>query len=134
MVGTQPNVVLQEGLISLSTFEMIGLLLVYFLIVFGFVLKIARTDEDTDEFIVANRQVGFGLGAGSTTATYIWAASFFSAAIAGYNFGIAGPIHYGLWGAAALFFIWPYGLRMRELSPKGHTLPELIKALSLIHI
>ncbi|MFC6722959.1 hypothetical protein ACFQE1_00805 [Halobium palmae] len=128
MIQALSNVVLQDNLISLSVVEMAGLLFVYFLIVFGIVLKIARTSEDTDEFIVANRQVGLGLGAGSTTATYIWAASFFSAAIAGYQYGIAGPIHYGLWGACALFFIWPYGLRMRELSPEGHTLPELIKA------
>jgi Na+/proline symporter len=128
MTETLSNIVLQGDLISLGTIEMAGLLLIYFLIVFGIVIKIARKNEDTDEFIVANRQVGLGLGAGSTTATYIWAASFFSAAIAGYQYGIAGPIHYGLWGACALFFIWPYGLRMRELSPEGHTLPELIKA------
>ena len=62
-------------------------------------LLIKRDRQGTDAFMVANHRVGFGMGAASMTATWIWAASFYAAATSGYTYGLSGPLHYGLWGA-----------------------------------
>lgn len=91
-------------------------------------LLIKKKKENTDAFMVSNHQIGFGLGAASMTATWIWAASFYGAATSGYTYGISGPLHYGLWGALMILFIYPFGRRFRKLAPNAHTLGELIHA------
>lgn len=91
-------------------------------------LLIKKKKEDTDAFMVSNHQVGFGMGAASMTATWIWAASFYAAATSGYTYGVSGPLHYGLWGALMILFIYPFGRRFRKLAPNAHTLGELVHA------
>ncbi|MCC4265633.1 sodium:solute symporter family protein [Oceanimonas baumannii] len=89
---------------------------------------IKKEKEDTDAFMVSNHSVGFGMGAASMTATWIWAASFYAAATSGYTYGVSGPLHYGLWGALMILFIYPFGRRFRALAPRAHTLGEVIHA------
>ncbi|WP_107851958.1 sodium:solute symporter family protein [Oceanimonas marisflavi] len=89
---------------------------------------IKKEEEDTDAFMVSNHSVGFGMGAASMTATWIWAASFYAAATSGYTYGVSGPLHYGLWGALMILFIYPFGRRFRALAPNAHTLGEVIHA------
>ncbi|WP_223145337.1 sodium:solute symporter family protein [Psychrobacter sp. ANT_H56B] len=91
-------------------------------------LLIKKDKETTSGFMVAGHNVGFGMGAASMTATWIWAASFYAAATSGYKYGVSGPLHYGFWGALMILFIYPFGMRFRELAPNGHTLGELIHA------
>lgn len=91
-------------------------------------LIIKKKNEDTDAFMVSNRSIDFGMGAASMTATWIWAASFYAAATSGYTYGISGPLHYGMWGALMILFIYPFGRRFRKLAPNAHTLGELIHA------
>jgi Na+/proline symporter len=68
------------------------------------------------------------MSAASMTATWIWAASFYAAASSGYKYGISGALHYGLWGALMILFIYPFGKRFRQLAPKAHTLAEIMHA------
>lgn len=89
---------------------------------------IKEKEEDADAFMVSNQRIGYGMGAASMTATWIWAASFYAAATSGYKYGVSGPLHYGLWGALMILFIYPFGKRFRALAPKAHTLGELIHA------
>ena len=89
---------------------------------------IKQDNEDADAFMVSNQRIGYGMGAASMTATWIWAASFYAAATSGYQYGVSGPLHYGLWGALMILFIYPFGRRFRALAPKAHTLGELIHA------
>lgn len=89
---------------------------------------IKKEKEDTDAFMVSNHSVGFGMGAASMTATWIWAASFYAAATSGYTYGVSGPLHYGFWGALMILFIYPFGRRFRALAPNAHTLGEIIHA------
>ncbi|MFH7587171.1 sodium:solute symporter family protein [Oceanimonas smirnovii] len=89
---------------------------------------IKKEQEDTDAFMVSNHSVGFGMGAASMTATWIWAASFYAAATSGYTYGVSGPLHYGFWGALMILFIYPFGRRFRSLAPNAHTLGEVIHA------
>lgn len=91
-------------------------------------LSIRKRKEGADAFMVSNHRIGFGMGAASMTATWIWAASFYAAATSGYTYGVSGPIHYGLWGALMILFIYPFGRRFRALAPNAATLGELIHA------
>lgn len=89
---------------------------------------IRKEEENTDAYMVANESLGIGFASSSMTATWIWAASFYAAATSGYKYGVSGPLHYGLWGALMILFIYPFGQRFRKLAPKAHTLGELIHA------
>ncbi|WP_452179145.1 sodium:solute symporter family protein [Georgenia thermotolerans] len=90
--------------------------------------RIGKKDEDADAYMTAGNKVGFGISAASMTATWIWASSMYASATSGYTYGISGPIHYGLWGALMILFIYPFGRRIRKVAPKAHTLAEVMHA------
>ncbi len=115
-------------LFQFSTVGMLAILATFFVVMVGVSLLITRRSEDADAYVVSTRRVGFGLASASMTATWIWAASFFGAAISGYTYGVSGPLHYGLWGALMILFIYPFGQRIRRLAPRAHTLGEVIHA------
>ncbi|HSH47445.1 MAG TPA: sodium:proline symporter, partial [Halomonas sp.] len=117
-----------ESLYQFSTLTVILLLLAFYGGTYLLTLGIRKKKECADEFMVSNHQIGFGIGAASMTATWIWAASFYAAATSGYTYGVSGPIHYGLWGALMILFIYPFGKRFRKLAPNAATLGELIHA------
>lgn len=91
-------------------------------------LLIRKDDESTDGYMVANQEIGIGFASSSMTATWIWAASFYAAATSGYKYGVSGPLHYGLWGALMILFIYPFGQRFRKLAPEAATLGEVVHA------
>lgn len=91
-------------------------------------LTIGRKHENADNYMTAGNEVGFGISAASMTATWIWAASLYASATSGYTYGISGPIHYGLWGALMILFIYPFGRRIRSIAPNAHTLAEILHA------
>ncbi len=111
-----------------STLSVLALLLAFYGGTYLLTLLIKNKKENTDAFMVSNHNLGFGLGAASMTATWIWAASFYAAATSGYTYGVSGPLHYGLWGALMILFIYPFGRRFRKLAPNAHTLGELVHA------
>ena len=117
-----------ESLFQFSALTVILLLVAFYGGTYLLSLLIKKDKESTSGFMVAGHGVGFGMGAASMTATWIWAASFYAAATSGYKYGVSGPIHYGFWGALMILFIYPFGMRFRELAPNGHTLGELIHA------
>jgi len=88
-----------ENFYQFSTLTVLALLAAFYGGTYLLTLLIKKKKENTDAFMVSNHQIGFGLGAASMTATWIWAASFYGAATSGYTYGISGPLHYGLWGA-----------------------------------
>lgn len=118
----------EESFYQFSTLTVLILLVAFYGGTYLLTLLIKKKKENADAFMVSNHQIGFGLGAASMTATWIWAASFYGAATSGYTYGISGPLHYGLWGALMILFIYPFGRRFRELAPNAHTLGELIHA------
>ncbi|OJA07047.1 sodium:solute symporter family protein [Halomonas sp. QHL1] len=118
----------EESFYQFSTVTVLALLAFFYGGTYLLTLLIKKKKENTDAFMVSNHQIGFGLGAASMTATWIWAASFYGAATSGYTYGISGPLHYGLWGALMILFIYPFGRRFRKLAPNAHTLGELIHA------
>src|SRR5690625_3629198 len=89
---------------------------------------IRKEEENTDAYMVANESLGIGFASSSMTATWIWAASFYAAATSGYKYGVSGPLHYGLWGALMILFIYPFGQRFRKLAPEAATLGGVVHA------
>ncbi|ENW90413.1 MULTISPECIES: sodium:solute symporter family protein [Acinetobacter] len=104
------------------------LMVLFYGITFVLSLRIKQKNENVDGYMVSNGSIGFGMSAASMTATWIWAASFYAAASSGYKYGVSGALHYGLWGALMILFIYPFGKRFRELAPNAHTLAEIMHA------
>lgn len=104
------------------------LLFLFFGMTFLVSLSISQKRENADSYMNAGNGVGFGVSAASMTATWIWASSLYASATSGYTYGISGPIHYGLWGALMILFIYPFGKRIRSLAPEAHTLAEILHA------
>ncbi|HUG59557.1 MAG TPA: sodium:solute symporter family protein [Candidimonas sp.] len=118
----------EAAFFQLSTSTTLMLLFGFYGATFLLSLLIGQKKENVDGYMVSNNAVGFGLSAASMIATWIWAASFYASATSGYRYGLSGPIHYGLWGALMILFIYPFGKRFRKLAPKAHTLAEVIQA------
>lgn len=91
-------------------------------------VAISRKKENADDYMTAGNRIGFGVSAASMTATWIWASSMYASVTAGYTYGVSGPIHYGLWGALMILFIYPFGKRIRAVAPRAHTLAEVMYA------
>ncbi|MFC0582139.1 sodium:solute symporter family protein [Micrococcoides hystricis] len=90
--------------------------------------RISKKRENADSYMTAGNKIGFGISAASMTATWIWASSMYASATSGYQYGISGPIHYGLWGALMILLIYPFGRRIREVAPRAHTIAEVMFA------
>lgn len=118
----------ETAFFQLSTSTTLLLLFGFYGLTFLLTLSIGRKNENVDGYMVSTSSIGFGLSAASMIATWIWAASFYASATSGFRYGLSGPIHYGLWGALMILFIYPFGRRFRKLAPEAHTLAEVIKA------
>lgn len=118
----------ETELIQFSGIAIVSLLAFFYGGTFVVSLLILKKEENADGYMTAGNKVGFGISAASMTATWIWAASMYASATSGYTYGISGPIHYGLWGALMILFIYPFGRRIRSVAPKAHTLAEVMYA------
>ena len=113
---------------QLSASVVILLLVLFFGGTMFMSVMISKKKENADGYMTAGQKIGFGMSAASMTATWIWASSMYASATSGYAYGISGPIHYGLWGALMILFIYPFGRRIRQVAPKAHTLAEVMYA------
>lgn len=116
---------------SLTQLGVIGVILLVALFYGGTMIMsvaISKKKENADAYMTAGNQIGFGVSAASMTATWIWAASMYASVTAGYTYGVSGPLHYGLWGALMILFIYPFGRRIRAVAPRAHTLAEVMYA------
>lgn len=115
------------GNLSLTVSGAVALLALYGGVML-FVTRRFAGDTDAESFVVADRDLPYGLGTATMSATWIWAASMYAAATAAYTYGLSGAFHYAFWGGLALLFVWRYGQRVREVAVHGHTFPEWIRA------
>jgi len=113
---------------ALSATAVVLLLLLFYGGTMVMSMRIARKDENADSYMTAGHKIGFGISAASMTATWIWASSMYASVNSGYLYGVSGPIHYGLWGALMILFIYPFGRRIRKVAPQAHTLAEVMFA------
>ena len=119
---------MNSELFQFSTATVLLLLVAFYGGTFLLSRRIKHDANDADGFMISNHRIGFGMGAASMTATWVWAASFYAAATSGFTYGVSGPLHYGFWGALMILFIYPFGRRFRELAPNAATLGEVIHA------
>lgn len=112
----------------LKTSTVLMLLVGFYGLTFLMTLLIRKRKENVDGFMISNSNVGFGFSAASMTATWVWAASFYAAATSGYKYGLSGALHYGMWGALMILFIYPFGRRFRAVAPHARTLAEVMHA------
>ncbi|WP_405217630.1 sodium:solute symporter family protein [Agrococcus sp. Ld7] len=117
-----------QEIMQLGIAAVIVLLVVFYGGTLLMALGIGRKRENADGYMTAGNRIGFGISAASMTATWIWASSMYASATAGYTYGVSGPIHYGLWGALMILFIYPFGKRIRAVAPRAHTLAEVMYA------
>ncbi|WP_347756322.1 sodium:solute symporter family protein [Agrococcus sp. ProA11] len=117
-----------QEVVQLGVIAVVVLLLVFYGGTLLMTLGIGRRKENADGYMTAGNRIGFGISAASMTATWIWASSMYASATAGYTYGVSGPIHYGLWGALMILFIYPFGKRIRAVAPRAHTLAEVMYA------
>lgn len=115
-------------IIQFSALTVVSLLILFYGGTFLISTRIGKRNENADGYMTAGNKIGFGVSAASMTATWIWASSLYASATSGYTYGISGPIHYGLWGALMILFIYPFGKRIRAVAPKAHTLAEVMFA------
>lgn len=113
---------------ALGAVTVVLILLVFYGGTFLISTRIGKKQENADGYMTAGNKIGFGVSAASMTATWIWASSMYASATSGYTYGISGPIHYGLWGALMILFIYPFGRRIRKVAPRAHTLAEVMFA------
>ena len=113
---------------QLGAWTVVALFILFYGGTFFMSALIGKKNENADGYMTAGNKVGFGVSAASMTATWIWASSMYASATSGYTYGISGPIHYGLWGALMILFIYPFGRRIRKVAPKAHTLAEVMRA------
>ncbi|GAA3283811.1 sodium:solute symporter family protein [Nesterenkonia halobia] len=118
----------EPGSTFLSSTTVLVILAAFYGATLYMALKIRRKKENADAYMTAGNNVGFGIAAASMTSTWIWASSLYASATSGYTYGISGPIHYGLWGALMILFIYPFGRRIRSIAPNAHTLAEIMRA------
>ena len=112
----------------MSGWVVIGLLILFYGGSFYMSTRIGKKRENADQYMTAGGKIGFGISAASMTATWIWASSMYASATSGYTYGISGPLHYGLWGALMILFIYPFGRRIRKVAPNAHTIAEVMYA------
>lgn len=117
-----------DGLFQFNTLTIVGLLVLFYGGTYWISTRIRKKKENADGYMTAGNNVGFGISAASMTATWIWASSMYASATSGYTYGVSGPIHYGLWGALMILFIYPFGKRIRTVAPQAHTLAEVMHA------
>lgn len=71
----------EQDLFQFSVPVVLSLLVGFYVATFLMTLVIGRKKENVDAYMVSTHRVGFGISAASMTATWVWAASFYAAAI-----------------------------------------------------
>lgn len=117
---------MNNEIMQFSALTVVLLLVLFYGGTFLISTRIGKKNENADGYMTAGNKIGFGISAASMTATWIWASSMYASATSGYTYGISGPIHYGLWGALMILFIYPFGKQIRKVAPRAHTLAEVM--------
>ncbi|MCF7906036.1 hypothetical protein K9L63_02505 [Candidatus Gracilibacteria bacterium] len=86
-----------------------------------------KRSHTKDDFLVADRKVGWFIGGSSIAASWIWAPALFISVQMAYEKGLAGIFWFTAPNILALAIFAFLAPRIRELLPEGYTLPQFIK-------
>tara|TARA_B100000315_G_C14579037_1_gene589477 strand:+ start:958 stop:2562 length:1605 start_codon:yes stop_codon:yes gene_type:complete len=98
------------------------MLLVIYLII-GLIIN-QYMAKDTHTFLIAERNVGLGMGIASVSATWMWAMGIAASGAVAYLFGFAGLWWFCLPQIPAFALIVPFTRYIRNVMPGGYTLAE----------
>ena len=106
--------------------EIIWLILIYGLILVSIVWFLTHTEEHTEGFLAANRNIGVVRGALSIAVSWVWAPAIFISSMQAFTKGIPGVFWFTAPNILCFFIFTPLAIRLRKLAPFGYTLPEFI--------
>ncbi len=86
-----------------------------------------KKSHTKDDFLVADRKVGWFIGGSSIAASWIWAPALFISVQMAYEKGLAGIFWFTVPNILALALFAFLAPRIREKLPEGYTLPQFIK-------
>lgn len=97
-------------------------LLIYALIMIGATVFFTKKAKNTDDFHVANRNLGTITSMLSIAATWIWAPALFVSSTQAYQTGLPGLFWFLVPNIACLMVFIPFAKKIREKMPNGVTL------------
>jgi Na+/proline symporter len=105
-----------------------------FLLLFGIIMVLVtylfakkKKEQTKEDFLVANRKVGWFLGGTSIAASWIWAPALFISVQLAYQKGLAGIFWFTFPNVIALAIFAFLAPKIRSKLPNGYTLPQYIK-------
>lgn len=114
---------------TLSSLEVYSLFGLFGLVMVGLVwfkTHQKKYSGNTDEFLVADRNVGTWQGAFSIAASWVWAPAVFICSLQAYTKGLPGIFWFTAPNILCFFVFAGVAIRLRKLMPEGYTLPEFI--------
>lgn len=103
------------------------ILISYGLIMFFASLKILKPSLTKENYILADRKIGWLQSGFSVAATWIWAPALFVATQKAYTQGIAGLFWFTVPNILCLLIFTYFAIKIRELCPNGFTLSSYMR-------
>jgi len=110
----------------LSPSEITWLIVIYGISLISIVWFLTHTEEHTEGFLAANRNVGVLRGALSIAVSWVWAPAIFISSMQSFAKGLPGIFWFTAPNILCFFVFVPLAIRLRRLAPFGYTLPEFI--------
>ena len=107
--------------------EGIVILLGYGIFMFMLAMYYLQPSKTKENYLVADRQVGWLHSGFSVAATWIWAPALFVATLKAYTQGIAGLFWFTVPNIACLLIFTWFAIKVREMCPKGFTLSSFMR-------
>ena len=109
-----------------SQMEGLVILALYGAIMIAVSVYILKPSTTKDNYLVADRQVGFWRSGFSVAATWIWAPALFIATQKAYQQGMAGLFWFTVPNIACLVIFAYFAIKLRNMFPRGYTLSQFI--------
>ena len=109
-----------------SHMEGLVILALYGAIMIAVSVYILKPSTTKDNYLVADRQVGFWRSGFSVAATWIWAPALFIATQKAYQQGMAGLFWFTVPNIACLVIFAYFAIKLRNMFPRGYTLSQFI--------
>jgi len=83
--------------------------------------------NNTHDFVIADRRIGFGFGVGSVIAVWTWSMAVMMSSAQAFTWGTSGLIWFVVPNGLAVMLMVPFALRLRRQMPAGYTIVEFIR-------
>jgi len=99
----------------------------YAIFILAVVIFTRKSNENSDDFLLMNRNLGVFQGSLSMAVSWIWAPAIFICSQQAYNQGLPGIFWFTLPNILTFFVFVPIALKLREKFPSGHTISEAFR-------